>query len=103
MSAEAIRGPLPSHFEIIFRSGEGIDNKGTSNNEYIDRGTGSIQLEDPRLGPLPKGWQKVNGGGDHCAMFVKDGSGNEPTDEDPRLTQEALKERGVDLKVFELV
>jgi hypothetical protein len=65
-----------------------------------------MQPDDPRLSlvELPPGWSKH----EHELMYletlyVNEETGEEPTDRDPRLTGSALRERGVDLKVFEII
>jgi hypothetical protein len=51
MECQALLGPLPDRFEYIFLCGE------ADNGCYeicVNRKTGLVQAEDPRLGPLPE-------------------------------------------------
>jgi hypothetical protein len=100
MSGEAILGPLPEHFERILRFEESI---GAEFSAYIDRETGSVQAEDPRPIPLPIGWRKQERQESLVPWYMNDEDGTKSTWVDPRLTPKALRERGVDLKTFELV
>lgn len=102
MGAEALLGPLPGRFELALRL------EGKTNiywEVYIDRETESLYCEDPRLGELPCGWKRR----DHPSDKFWNWFVNEETREemkkcgDARVTAEALKQRGVDLKVFKLV
>jgi hypothetical protein len=101
MTGEALLGPLPGSFDMIFRFEE---SSGSYFQAFIDRENGIIQAEDPRLGPLPPGWRIVDRADDPFGMwFVNDDNGSEPTRVDPRLTPKALRELGVDLRDFKLV
>ena len=100
MSGEAILGPLPDCFDVVYRFVEVADNY---QRPYIERETATVLEEDPRSGSLPTGWRKISFNGDPNRWFVNDENGREPTSSDPRLTPEALRKRGVDLKVFEII
>ncbi len=67
-------------------------------------------LRDPRLGPLPQSWQISYSGGQevdedgHFNIFwFRNKVSGEETHFDPRLTKDALIERGVDILEFILV
>lgn len=70
--------------------------------------TGERSYEDPRLGPLPEGWSRLperDRTDDDPETFQE--FQNQFTGEimasDPRLTAEALRQRGVKLETFALV
>jgi hypothetical protein len=76
--------------------------------EVIYRTGGVMTQNDPRLGPLPRGWKKIyhtKGDKPYETEFDSDGtmrrlrfqqiSTGETTKYDPRMTSSALKERGV--------
>lgn len=71
---------------------------------HIDRQTGTITREGPRLRPLPQEWRsmvfKVDKDYDPPFQNIQT---REVTVQDPRLCPEALLKRGVDVKVFNLV
>jgi hypothetical protein len=102
MDAEGLLGPLPEKFQLLKKLEE-------KSNTYwwghMDRETEQFYCEDPRLGELPWGWKKKSHPSDeYWNWFVNEETGEEMKDHgDPRLTPEALKRRGVGLKVFELV
>lgn len=64
---------------------------------YLNRETGEMLPEAPRLGPLPDGWEEVSLG-----RFRARGA-TESVGKDPRWTAESLEKRGVPLRVFDLV
>jgi hypothetical protein len=116
MDGEALLGPLPEPFELIKRYG--ADTRDFWFN-FRDRKTGAIRVEDPRLkDELPAGWErksywtwfwewiqgKSHPQAKYWTSFVNTESGEELIDgKDPRMSSEALKERGVDLQVLTLV
>lgn len=102
MNGEALLGPLPSGFEMKRRWHE---RDGRSYYVVLNSDTGSFQAEDPRLSqiPLPIGCRIA----DHeekewWTWFVNDITGKR-TCFDSRLTFEALKQRGVDMRKFDLI
>ena len=102
MDGEALLGPLPAGFEGIFQ----IDsNTGDEHRAHIDR-TGEIHVVDPRLGPLPENWRLESHESERFySRFVNDKTGEDFDRRavDPRLTPQALKDRGVYLIDIELV
>jgi len=102
MSGEALLGPLPGNFRIVRK----WYTNGTATWAYYDGDSGIIQAEDPRLGPLPVAWKRKSHHSEkRWTWYVNDETGEEfkHQEGDPRLTPTALKEMGVDLKVFRLV
>ena len=100
----ALLGPLQPHIQFVWRLDEEV---GSYRSAYLDRDSGDISVHDPRLGPLPKGWRIKSHPKHHLyQIFERDsGEGVKPieTYDDPRLTTEALRERGVPVVDFELV
>lgn len=102
MEGEALLGPLSDRWQF------GTVDK-NRNRIYVYDETRST-LEDPRFGPLPPEWRIVYEGGEETdkdgnlsyRSFVNDTTGEE-TWADPRLTKDALIQRGVDIKEFILV
>ena len=71
---------------------------------FIDHSTGSIQMEDPRLGPLSSGWRIANQKKRHVYnRYLDEATGNLKTHFDPRMSPQALKARGIHLQEFRLV
>jgi hypothetical protein len=105
MFSEALLGPLPGNMRHIAYWNESV---GTWSSAYIDDETHQVQINDPRLGPLPQGWHLApeNVCKERCTypLFCREDTG-EATKFDPRLTPEALKERDpqLDLRVFKLI
>lgn len=99
MDGEALLGQLPDGFEFVRNSIPGAGQYGA----YINRHIGVIQITDPRLGPLPPGWEiGTHEHGDYLSFFV-----NKELDigcwDDPRLLPDALRERQIQLHAFKLV
>jgi len=104
MYKSALLGPLPPHIQFVSRLNEEV---GSYRNAYIDRESGDMSAHDPRLSPLPKGWKIKSHPKDHLEQIFEKGGGEgmKPIETygDPRLTTEALRERGVPVVDFELV
>lgn len=74
---------------------------------YYNTTTGEITMEDPRLGPLDPHWQRFDreltaDDPEHVDFFRNKHTGEE-INYDPRLTKEALEQRGVKLQDIILV
>jgi len=74
---------------------------------FFNSSTGSLTEEDPRLPPLSSGWERfekdwTSDEPQLCAWFRNKETGEE-MDSDPRMLPEALKTRGVPLRMFSLV
>jgi hypothetical protein len=102
MDAEAFLGPLPKRFQLVIKLEEKTNRYWWS---HVDRETESFTYKDPRLGELPSRWKRRRHPLDKFwSWFVNKETGEEMKEScDPRFKTEALKQRGVDLKVFELV
>jgi hypothetical protein len=103
MDGEALLGALPDSFEAILRhggnGGGGRDYRWT----YLNKVTGNFQVEDPRRGPLPPGWDIVSHAEEEFWQLFKNNETGAETECDPRLTSGELRRRGVPLQVFDLV
>jgi hypothetical protein len=102
MDGEALLGPLPERFQLVRKLEENTNTHWWS---HMDRETESFYCEDPRLGELPSGWRRRGHLSEKSwSWFVNEETGEEMKDRgDLRLTAKALKQIGVDLKVFKLV
>ena len=102
VNGEALTGSIPEGFTMVHKWNE--DRQGYYY-VFLDLETGNFQPEDPRLSliTLPPGWRKKDHElGEWFEIFVNDTTGEE-TLYNPRLTAEALKERGVDIQILNLV
>ena len=101
MDGEALLGTLPSNWQYVRRY---FPDLGQNYDVLMETTTGDIQVEDPRLGPLPVGWHIADHGKKHAySRFSNEQMGVYGTVEDPRLSPEALKARGVKLQDICLV
>ncbi|KAL8825859.1 MAG: hypothetical protein Q9170_007629 [Blastenia crenularia] len=93
---EALFGPYPPGYARVIREGHV---------SFINRATGEWSLTDPRLGPLPPGWQMISEN-ERTPMFVPPSKGrpsdDDPIYKDPRQTLEAIRARGADLCTIRL-
>ena len=101
MTGEALLGPLPGTFDMIFLFEEKVGGHFAA---FIDRETGTIQVEDPRLATLPPGWRILHRTDESFQILVvNDDNGGERTTTHPRPNREASTERAVYLSDFELI
>lgn len=106
MDGEAFLGELPDHWRAQY----GISSKSVRDKVlYKNLETGIIVNTDPRLDkvPLPKGWEAVDWTREDidpriCCRFWNNLTGD-LINYDPRMTSEALMERGVNIKEIILV
>ncbi|EON70018.1 hypothetical protein W97_09284 [Coniosporium apollinis CBS 100218] len=103
MDSESLLGRLPNPWRVRL----GWESGGIYLGRYYNSSTGVLTEEDPRLDSLPVEWERVQA--DRTpddplvfALFRNKVTG-EVMNSDPRLLPEALKERGVDLKTFQLI
>jgi hypothetical protein len=99
MDSEGLLGPLPKPWKVLLSN--------TSIQRFFNSLTGATTLEDPRFGPLPPGWERIQYNKTQDDPHVVDRFRNMVTGEeinsDPRLLPEALKSRGINLQVFQLI
>ncbi|KAE8443919.1 hypothetical protein EG329_001229 [Mollisiaceae sp. DMI_Dod_QoI] len=100
---EALLGPLPQFIEPISYYDENTRREGWV---FFDQDTKSPLEDDPRLGELPAEWRRERYGDQDkgpFSRFVNVNTGEMLDGPDPRMSPEALRERGVDLRVFGVV
>lgn len=100
VDGEALLGPLPSNWRLASRFDEETK---TWWKMFEDHDQGVWQVEDPRLGPLPKGWYEVEHPEQHLYAKFRDETKDAATIFDPRMLPSSLCERGVELQDFNLV
>ena len=101
MEGEALLGALPSSWQRVSRY---FPDLGTAYGNFMNVQTGVVQVEDPRLGPLPAGWRIADHRKQHAYnKFSNEELGVSATNTDPRLSPEALRARGVNLEELRLV
>lgn len=100
MDGEALLGPLPEDWRLVIRHDRSsvVDSPAFWNSKLEQ-----FSAEDPRLGDLPAGWRReTHKDEEFQTLFTRDVDG-EQTWDDPRLTPDELRRRGVQLTTFELV
>ena len=101
MESEALLGALPTNWQRILRH---FPDLGSDYDNFMNVKTGVVQVDDPRLGPLPAGWQIADHRRKHASnRFCNEELGVSATETDPRLSPEALRARGVKLHEIRLV
>ncbi len=102
--AISLLGPLPKPWRV-----QVFDNSSGDLGHYLffNSDTGVLSEEDPRLGPLGDRWKRVSKGrtADDPATFqcFADKDTGETINHDPRMSPEALKARGADIRTFTLI
>ncbi|OBT98355.1 hypothetical protein VE01_03036 [Pseudogymnoascus verrucosus] len=97
----SILSPLPDGWKIKL-----IDDRDHPQPQphYTNNATNETTREDPRLGPLPPGWIRVQGEWQHSQPIFVEHFQNVMTGEvvhwDLRLDADALRDRGVAIKTF---
>ena len=101
MESETLLGALPTNWQRVERH---FPDLGYFYDVFVNVQTGDVQVEDPRLGPLPRGWRIANHRTKHAYnRFSHEGLGVTGTLTDPRLSPKALRARGVKLEEIRLV
>ncbi|KAI1768943.1 heterokaryon incompatibility protein-domain-containing protein [Hypoxylon sp. FL1150] len=103
MHAELLLGPMPPDFSISYLS----DRNGYATPWYINSITGERQRDDPRLGRVPQGWERLpmertREDPRNFVRFLNKETG-EVVNWDPRLAPDVLVARGVKLEKFRLI
>ncbi|KAF4633797.1 hypothetical protein G7Y89_g4314 [Cudoniella acicularis] len=102
-NGEVLLGPLPNGFRFIKRWNE---EAGGYCATFLNSETGAFGPEDPRLShiSLPLGWVAVSHEQEQLwTLFINYITGDDSRMTDPRLTPDALKQRGVDVQTFNLI
>jgi hypothetical protein len=74
-TGEALLGPLPDSFEVVWKNDENVAGY-QLRRAYMHTETGKFQVEDPRKGSLPPGWEIRSHAGDQfCQLFANKESG----------------------------
>ncbi|PHH91920.1 hypothetical protein CDD83_9787 [Cordyceps sp. RAO-2017] len=102
-NATGLVGELPKGWTTIIKG----DSHGRPTQRFINVTTGQETYDDPRLGPLPRSWdrevyQRLENDAAIFERFRNTESG-ELINHDPRLSPSALQARGIDLQTFQLV
>ena len=101
MDGAGLLGMLPKPWQRVTRYNLDLKDEHVA---FIDRDTGTVQVEDPRLGPPPPGWRIADHRYKHVYnTYTNEAAGVFESDFDPRMTPEALKARGIDLQEYRLV
>lgn len=101
MDGAGLLGMLPSNWQRVDRY---VSNLTYYYDAFINHETGEVQVEDPRLGPLPPGWRIANHTKKHVYnRYSNEATGKFKTHLDPRMRPEALIARGINLQEFRLV
>ncbi|KAL8719837.1 MAG: hypothetical protein Q9225_003215 [Loekoesia sp. 1 TL-2023] len=100
MTGNLFLGPLAEDWQRVWRYDEETQGYWDA---FVDRRKGKWQFEDPRLGPLPDGWFTEEHSMQHVYHVFRTVSEDSSTENDPRMTPEALSARGVDIQEFNLV
>lgn len=99
MYGEALLGPIPDTHRAVWQ----MDTNGSLCIAFLEVASGVAQVDDPRLGLLPEKWEICRHDEMHLInKFVHLETGEE-TWSDPRLTPQALEERGARFQLFDLV
>ena len=106
MDGEALLGPVPAPYRVqIKRDVE--DDWGYENPHLLNVETGEYVRKDPRLGPVPEGWEELiperTFEDPRSYARFRNSTTGEVINSDPRLLPAALEERGVKLETFNLV
>ena len=105
MDSEAILGPVPSPWKVLYQS-DGVAS-GALTPRFLNSTTGKKSDEDPRLPSLPEEWERTHRrrAPDDPSTFreFRNKKTGELIPHDPRLSVETLTERGILLETFNLV
>jgi hypothetical protein len=101
--SSCLLGPLPKPWRVDV----GWDSSALPVYNFVNSSTNERTIEDPRLGPLPAEWKRLQSERvrDDPVAFQKFKNINtdEVMDSDPRLLPEALEPRGIPLITFPLL
>ncbi|KAI0551240.1 heterokaryon incompatibility protein-domain-containing protein [Xylaria curta] len=99
----ALLGPLENHWRVqVFT--ESRDHR--RNYRFLNKNTGVLSDEDPRLPPLPTDWEKIDTetiSGPTTFQLYKNTKTGQIINYDPRLTPNTFASRGVTIERFILI
>lgn len=99
MLGEALKPPLEPPWKDVLPVA-----RGWALSYFINVQTGQLLKSDPRLGSLPTGWEEVTTLDPVLPPFVFENKENEHVSmNDPRMSAEAIEQRGIALETFELM
>jgi hypothetical protein len=99
MLGEALKPPLEPPWKDVLPVA-----RGWALSYFINAQTGELLKSDPRLGLLPTGWEEVTTLDPFLPPFVfKNKENGHISMNDPRMSAEAIKQRGIVLETLELI
>lgn len=99
MLGEALKPPLESPWRDALPV-----TKGWALPYFVNTETGELLKSDPRLGPLPPGWEEVTSDDPFLPPFVFENKDDGRISiNDPRMSAEAIQQRGIVLETLELI
>ena len=99
MDGEAFLGPLPRNWKRVLRADRGSQYLWDT---FVDREAGLLQIEDPRLGPLPSGWRIIGHSLEHLYCKYQEEATGAASMFDPRMLPDTLRDSGADLREIKL-
>lgn len=98
MLGEALKPPLERPWKDVLPVA-----RGWALSYFINSQTGELLKSDPRLGLLPTGWEEVTTLDPFLPPFVFKQENGHISMNDPRMSAEAIKQRGIVLETLELI
>lgn len=100
--AEGLLGAVPDGYDHVWAYSEEMHSDIIA---WVDRESGKVQYEDPRLAdwPLPQGRRDLRQDGAPNGVYFNDQTGEATGEFDPRLRYDELVKRGVPMQKFVLV
>lgn len=99
MDGEAFLGPLPRNWKRVMRTDRDSQSLWETS---VDRDAGLLQIEDPRLGPLPSGWRIIGHSLEHLYCKYQEEATGTASMFDPRMLPDDLRDSGADLPEIKL-
>ena len=99
MDGEAFLGPFPRNWKRVLRTDRDSQSLWDA---FVDREAGLLQIEDPRLGPLPSGWRIVGHSLERLYCNYQEEATGVASMFDPRMLSGSLRNLGADLREIRL-
>ena len=99
MDGEAFLGPLPRNWKRVLRTGGDPPSLWDA---FVDHEVGLLQIEDPRLGPLPSDWRIVSHSVEHLYCKYLEKATGAASIFDPRMLPDSLRNMGADIQEIKL-